>query len=189
MRKIRYQVGLSLDGYFEGPDSDISWHRVDEEFNQYALDMLRGLDTMLFGRVTYELMVGYWPKVEAGSLPVDIPSDNEVAKMMNRTKMIVYSKTLKSLDNPMATLRHEVDAEEIRAMKQQPGLDISVGSSILASQLAHLGLIDEYHIVVMPVFLGKGRSLFDTLPASLNLKLVSTRTFRNGNVELVYHPG
>lgn len=187
MRKIKFQVMISLDGYFEGPDRDISWHTFDTELQQHSIDMLTPVDTMLYGRVIYELMEDYWPKAE--TLPEVTPGDHQVARLMNRPRKIVYSKTLTKLDNPNASLRNEVDPDEIRTMKQEIGGDIGVGGSMLAAELARHGLIDEFHIIVAPVFIGKGRTLFDTLHAPLNLRLVNMRRFQNGNVELTYLPG
>ncbi|MBM9499186.1 dihydrofolate reductase [Leptospira sp. 201903071] len=183
MRKIIFQMMVSVDGYYEGPNKEIDWHVVDDEFNEYAFDFLNQLDTLIFGRITYELMANYWPTEEA------IKNDPLVANRMNEIEKVVVSRTL---TNPKWKNSRRIQGnpeEEIRKIKQQPGKDIAIfGSSDLALSLIRAGLIDEFRILINPVLLGKGKPLFLGLPNSYKLKLKQTRIFKSGNILLSYQP-
>jgi dihydrofolate reductase len=183
MRKIILQMMVTLNGYYEGPNQEIDWHNVDEEFNEYALDLLNTVDTLLFGRVTYQLMADYWPSASAGR------DDPIVAGKMNEAIKIVFSKTLPAVEWNNSRLVKDDIAQEISTLKQQPGKDMAVfGSSDLAVTLITLGLIDEYRIIVNPVILGDGKPLFKGLPGQVKLKFIKAQTFRSGNVALYYQP-
>jgi dihydrofolate reductase len=174
---------ITLDGFFEGPNQDISWHNVDDEFNEFAIDQLNEVDTLLFGRVTYQGMASYWPTEFA------ISSDPIVARLMNGLPKIVFSKTLDKAEWNNSRLVNENIVEEVLKLKGQPGKNIAIfGSSDLAVTLAEHGLIDEYRIIVNPVFLGSGTSLLKGIKDKLNLKLLKARTFKSGNVLLYYAP-
>ncbi len=184
MRKLFVSNLVTLDGYFEGPNRDISWHNVDAEFNEYAIDMLNSVDTLLFGRVTYELMAGFWPT------PYAIKTDPIVAGKMNSLAKIVFSRTLSKAEWNNTRLVKDNIEEEIRKMKIQPGKDIALlGSGNILTQFAQKGLLDEYRIMVNPIILGDGNPLFKGITDRINLKLIKARTFRNGNVLLCYQPG
>jgi dihydrofolate reductase len=183
MRKLFVFNLVTLDGYFEGPNREIDWHNVDAEFNEYAIDMLNSVDTLLFGRVTYELMASYWPTSDA------IKNDPIVAEKMNTLPKIVFSKTLNKVGWNNTRLVKDVISKEIEKMKQVPGKDIVIlGSGSIMSEFAQRGLIDEYRIMVNPIVLGDGKPLFKGIKDRLNLKLTKTRTFGNGNVLLYYQP-
>jgi dihydrofolate reductase len=183
MRKVFLFNMISLDGFFEGPGQDLSWHNVDDEFNEFAIDQLREVDTLLFGRVTYQGMASYWPTESA------ISDDPIVAGLMNSLPKIVFSTTLDSVEWNNAKLVKVNIVEEISKLKQQPGKEIAIfGSSELAAALAGHGLIDEYRIMVNPVVLGAGKPLFKGTGKRLNLKLLKTKTFDSGNVLLYYEP-
>ncbi len=174
---------VTLDGYFEGPGQDISWHNVDEEFNEFAIEQLNGLDALLFGRVTYQMMASFWPTQFAKE------DDPVVAEKMNAIPKIVFSRTLDKADWSNTRLVKEHVAEEVSQLKQLPGKDLAIfGSSDLAASLLHMGLLDELRIMVNPVVLGEGKSLFAGMHEKHNLKLLKTRTFRSGNVLLYYQP-
>jgi dihydrofolate reductase len=183
MRKVFLFNMTTLDGFFEGPNQDISWHNVDEEFNDFAIEQLNEIGTLLFGRVTYEGMASYWPTESA------IKSDPEVAGLMNSIPKIVFSRTLDKAEWNNTKLVKGNTAEEVLKLKQQPGKDIAIfGSSDLAVTLVEQGVIDEYRIIVNPVFLGGGTPLLKGIRDKLNLKLLKTRTFKSGNVLLYYVP-
>jgi dihydrofolate reductase len=183
MRKVFMFNLVSLDGYFEGPNRDISWHNVDAGFNEYAVDMLNSVDTLLFGRVTYGLMAGYWPTPDA------IKNDPIVAEKMNSLPKIVFSRALDKVEWNNTRLVKDNIEEEIKKMKKLSGKDMVIlGSGSIVSELASLGLIDEYRIMVNPVVLGQGTPLFKGIKDKLNLKLIKTKTFGNGNVLLYYEP-
>jgi len=181
MRKLFAFNMVSLDGFFEGPNRDINWHNVDDEFNQFAIEQTSAVDTILFGRVTYELMAGYWPK------PAATTDDPVIADLMNRLPKIVFSRTLQKAEWNNTRLIKDHIAEEITTLKQQPGKDLALfGSANLLSTLIKMGLIDEHRIIVNPIVLGSGTPLYQGLKDKLNLKLLKTKTFRNGNVLLYY---
>jgi len=183
MRRLLFFMMVSLDGYYQRPNGDIDWHVVDEEFNDFAIAQLNSIDTIVFGRATYELMASYWPT------PMALSDDPVVAGKMNETAKLVFSRTLAQADWNNTRLVRDHVAEEINRLKQQPGKDMIIfGSGDLAVSLAEQGLIDEYRIMVAPVALGAGKPLFQGLKQQLNLKLVKTQTFRVGNVLLCYQP-
>ena len=183
MRKLYAFNMVTLDGFFEGENHDISWHNVDEEFNQFAIEQANSNEMLVFGRVTYQMMAGYWSSPEA------IKDDPIVADYMNRTPKIVVSRTLSNADWNNTRLVKDHVAEEIAKVKLQPGKDIAVfGSANLLSTLMEAGLVDEHRIMVNPLLLGSGTPLFKNSKDKLDLKLVKTRTFGNGNVLLCYQP-
>ena len=172
-----------MDGFFCGPNGEIDWHNVDAEFNEYAINNLNNIGTLMFGRVTYDLMASYWPTEAA------LGDDPIVAEKMNSLPKIVFSKTLDKLDWNNSTLVKTIDVAEIQKMKEAPGKDIAIfGSGILVEQLTELGLIDEYRFIVAPVILGHGRALFTGLKERKNLEFLSSRSFASGNVLSCYAP-
>jgi dihydrofolate reductase len=172
---------MTLDGFFEGPNREIDWHNVDEEFNKFAIEQLNSTDILLFGRVTYELMANYWPTEAARA------NNPIIASKMNAIPKIVFSKTLKHADWNNTRLIKENSAEEVSNLKHEPGKDIAIfGSSDLAATFMQSGLIDEYRIMINPVILGKGKLLFKRLNGKQNLKLRKTKIFSSGNVLLYY---
>jgi dihydrofolate reductase len=184
MRKLLISEMVTLDGFFAGPNGEIDWHNVDAEFNDFAIDQLDHVDTLLFGRVTYELMASYWPTSEA------LKNDSIVAGKMNSLSKVVFSRTLAHAAWNNTRLVKGSLAEEITRLKQQPGLDLVIfGSGSLVSQLTRLGLIDEYRLFVNPVILGRGRSMFAGIEERVHFKLINTKPMRSGNVILFYQPG
>jgi dihydrofolate reductase len=183
MRKIIAFLVATVDGYYEGPNQEFDWPVVDDEFNEFGLQQLDEVDTLLFGRVTYEGMASYWPT------PAAQDDDPKVASRMNSIAKIVVSRTLDKADwNNTRLVRDDV-AGELTRLKQQPGKDIAIfGSSALTVSLLRLGLVDELRIMFHPVILGDGRSLFRTADERIGLKLLKTRIFDSGNVLLCYQP-
>lgn len=183
-------MSTSIDGFFEGPNHDLSWHNVDDEFNQFAIDQLTRTDLFLWGRRTYQLMESYWPKATRD--PTMSPYDLEVARLMNNTQKFVFSKTLEDVSETEnwrnVKLIREFDPEMIRRLKEEPGKEIGVGGSNLALSLIKAGLIEELRIMVVPVVLAKGSTLFQGMEAKLNLQLTRTRRFTSGNLLLCYRP-
>jgi dihydrofolate reductase len=184
MRKLIVFNQVTVDGYFVDMNGDMSWaHNEDAEFNAFVEGNASAGGELLFGRITYELMASYWPTPRA------IQNYPVVAKGMNSLPKVVFSRTMdKASWNNTKLVKGDL-AAEIRKMKKEPGKDMVImGSGSIVSQLAHEGLIDEYQIVVIPVVLGKGRTMFDGIKERLALKLTKTRAFRNGNVFLCYEP-
>lgn len=181
MGKLITFTFISLDGYFKGPKDDISWHNHDAEGSEYAVEMLATGSTLLFGRVTYELMSRYWPTPEATK------SDPILAAGMNKADKIVFSTTLEKADwNHTRIVKDNMEAE-IRKLKQLSGMTMTLlGSGSVLTQLAQQNLIDEYQILVNPLALGEGTSIFKGISRRLNLKLTNARVFKNGNTLLYY---
>jgi dihydrofolate reductase len=179
MRRLIVSNLMSLDGFFEGPNKNIDWFMVDEEFFDYAREMLRAADTLLFGRATYEHMAAYWPAA---------PSD-EIADKMNGLPKLVASRTLQQTSwNNSKVIKGNV-AEEIANLKQTPGKDIVLlGSSILASSLLQEGLIDEYRVILVPLLLGRGSPLFKNITKQIRFKLGETKLLKSGVTILYYQP-
>ena len=175
---------VTLNGFFKGPGEDISWHRHGAEENEWGAEMLASGGTLLFGRVTYEMMAGYWSSPEA------IKSDPSVAEGMNKADKVVFSRTLKKAEWSNTRLVKGDPGEEVRKMKQMPGKDMAVlGSGSVVTQLAEQGLIDEFQIMVDPVVLGDGTPLLKGINRKLDLKLTGTKAFQSGVVLLSYQPG
>ncbi len=181
MKKIISQLLVSLDGYVEGPNHELDWHRVDDEFNAYAVEMLRESDVLIMGRKTYELMAGYWP----------IAADDHpgVKEHMNRTPKLVFSRTLTSVAWENSRLAAGSIAEEVARLRNVPGDGlVPVGGSSLVASFLELGLIDELRIILTPVLIGGGTTLLDGITKRHPLKLLSTRQFRSGSVAMTYEP-
>jgi dihydrofolate reductase len=190
MRKVYLFMTISLDGYFEGPDQDLSWHSVDDEFNKFAIEQLMETDIIMFGRRTYQLMEASWPK--AAKDP-DISKDNaQIAHLINNANKIVFSRTLDKIEERQnwrnVKLVHRFDPEEIRRLKNQPGKSISVGGSDLALSFIRAGLIDEFRFMVAPIVIGQGTRIFKGLDGKLDLELKKTHRFGSGNMLLYYRP-
>jgi dihydrofolate reductase len=181
MRKVFLSNLISLDGYFEGPNREIDWFVWSEELRDYSIEMLKTVDTLLFGRVTYQRMAAYWPTATA--------EDPVVARSMNSLPKIVFSKTLDKADwNNTRLVKGDI-GEEISRLKQLPGKDMAIfGSSDLAVSIAEQGLLDEYRFLVNPVVLGAGKPMFKGIRSKLNLKLLTTETLKSGVVILTYLP-
>lgn len=174
---------VSLDGFFEGENHDLSWHNVDEEFNDFAISQLNMIDTLLFGRKTYELMTSYWGSESAKN------DDPIIAGLMNIIPKIVFSKTLKKAKWMNTNLVKDDVVKEISELKEKPGKDIAIfGSNNLSVFLAENNLIDEFRIMVNPVILGSGTPLFTGAKEKLNLNLIKTTIFKSGNVLLYFKP-
>jgi len=187
MRKVLLSNLVTLDGFFAGPKGELDWHIVDEEFNQYAIDLLSKVDALLFGKVTYQLMADYWPA--AATNPSTPKSDVEIAEKMNNLPKIVFSKTLQEVKWNNSRLVKDNIAEEISKMKQQPGKDMVIfGSGSIVSTLMQHGLIDEYRIIVNPIVLGNDKPLFKGINGKQNLKLLKTKVLGSGVVILYYEP-
>lgn len=184
MRKLHVFDNITLDGFFTDAKGDMSWaHRQDDEWTAFSSSNASGGGELLFGRVTYEMMAGFWPTPQAAQMmPV-------VAAAMNAMHKTVFSRTLRTVSWQNTTLHSGDLVSEVKQLKGQPGPDIVIlGSGTLVSQLTEARLIDEYQIVVNPIVLGTGRTLFESVSDRVGLKLTKTRTFQNGNVVLWYAP-
>lgn len=177
MRKVFWSQMVSLDGFMEGPNRELDWHVVDEDFTKYVEQMGEEIDTIVFGRVTYEMMASYWPTATEPEAP-----------MMNDLPKIVFSRTLERVDWKNSRLAKGSPREEIARLKERPGKDIAIfGSSQLASSMLREGLIDELRIFLAPLLLGRGSPTFKNVEKA-SLRLLGARTSPAGNVVLTYAP-
>jgi dihydrofolate reductase len=183
MRKISVFNVITLDGYFEGPNRNLSWPKHGAEEDEFAIERLKSGNTLLFGRVTYEMMASYWPTPNA------IKYSPLIADGMNNADKIVFSRTLNKAKWNNTTVMKNNIVEEIKKMKQMPGKDMTLmGSGSILIQFAEHGLIDEYQIRVDPIVLGDGTPIFKNIKHKLNLKLTMTKTFKSGAILLCYQP-
>jgi dihydrofolate reductase len=179
MPRLASFISLSIDGYFTGANGDLSWaHRgADPEFGAFVADNARGGGRLLFGRVTYDMMVGYWPT------PAAARTEPAVAERMNALPKIVASRSLARADWRNTTLIRDDLVGAVAKLKGDDGPDIAIlGSGSLVAQLTEAALIDELQVVVIPVILGEGRALFEGVRRRRTLALTESRSFANGNV-------
>ncbi|HSB66317.1 MAG TPA: dihydrofolate reductase family protein [Anaerolineales bacterium] len=184
MRKAIMFNLITLDGLFEGVNKwDIGWHRVDQEFNEFAINQLHQAAGLIFGRVTYQGMAAYWQSPDA------IHNDPVVAGLMNAIPKFVFTNTLEKAEWNNTQLIKGDAVEGLKILKAQPGNDLYIfGSANLASTFTRDGLIDEYRLILNPVVLGKGNPVFQAHSGMLKFSLVDLKTFHNGNVLLYYRP-
>jgi dihydrofolate reductase len=183
MRKLIYAINTTLDGCI-----DHTKFLPDEATFAYATQLTRDTGTFLYGRITYQLMVPYWPYA-AKNHEGDRTAHVEFARTFDAVdKIVVFSHSLDSAEGEKTRIVRSDLQNEVLKLKQEPGKNIFTGGVTLASQLAELGLIDEYHILVHPIIVGEGRRLFEgiNLQEKLQLKLVESTVFKSGSVALRY---
>lgn len=180
MGRVIVALSVSVDGFFEGPDGDLSWHRVDEELHTHFNEELATMSAFLDGRVMHELMAAFWPTADQD--PASSAPEREFARIWRDMPKIVYSRTLERADWNARIVR-DVVPEEVRELTARG--DVALGGADLAASFERLGLVDEYRLYVQPVVLGSGRRLFAE-GAGLDLRLEETRRFGNGVVLLRY---
>jgi dihydrofolate reductase len=183
MRKVIYAINLSLDGCFDHtigvPDED------DGELMEYYVNLVRDAGLFVYGRKTYELMVPYWPDIAKSDSEDKL--DKDFAEAFVSKKMVVFSRSLASAEEDNTRIVRTNLRDEILKLKQEPGKDILAGGVDIPSQLIALGLVDEFRFVVMPVLVGKGKRLFESISLEkTQLKLVDSRIFKSGSVALHY---
>jgi dihydrofolate reductase len=181
MRKLIYAINVTLDGCCDHTKSS-----PDEELMEYYIKLLREADLLVYGRKTYQLMVPYWPEIAKN--PSETKADREFAQAFDACNIVVFSLSLERIEDGKTRIVRSDLREEILKLKEQPGKNILVGGVDLPSQLMQLGLIDEYRIVIAPIFAGKGRRLFEdvTLSENRHLKLVESKLSKSGSVALRY---
>jgi dihydrofolate reductase len=183
MRKLTTFTFISLDGYYKGQNQDISWHKHGAEEGEYSAESLKSESILLFGRTTYEMMASFWPT------PMAFDSFPVVAEGMNKAEKIVFSRTLKKADWENTRIISENILDEVKQLKQYAEKDLTLlGSGSILAQLAEAGLIDEYQIMIDPVAIGNGTPIFKNINHQLDLKLISSRTFKSGVILLNYQP-
>ena len=183
MRKLTVFNFVTLNGFYKGPNEDISWHKHGEEESAYAAEGSKSGSTLLFGRITYQMMESYWPT------PMAMKNSPEVARGMNESEKIVFSRTLQSANWSNTRIVRDSPVEEVKKMKKEKGKDMTIlGSGTIVTQLAENNLIDTYLLMVDPVVLGAGTSIFQGIKHQPDLKLIDTRKFKSGVVLLTYNP-
>ena len=181
MRKLIAAINMTLDGF-----CDHTAMIADDEIHQHYNELLRNAGTLLYGRITYQLMESYWPSVvknPTGNKPMD-----EFAVLIDNISKIVYSRTLKNVSWKNTTLKKEIIKEEVLELKQQGGKNILVGSPSLIVAFSQLDLIDEFQLSVQPTVLGSGLPLFKNIKDKIDLEFLKTKTFGCGAVMLYYEP-
>lgn len=183
MRRVILWMSISLDGYIEGIDGDISWHMVDDDLHSHFNQELATMGAFIYGRVSYELMAGFWPTADqAHSANAPLV---EFAGIWRDMPKVVYSTTLETAEWN-STIYRDVVPEEVEALKAQPGGDMVIVGSDLVAVFSGNDLIDEYRIYVHPVLIGQGKPLFAESDRKTNLRRLETRPFGNGVTLLRY---
>jgi len=185
MRKLIFFMHTSLDGFVAGPNGEMDWLKVDDEMFDFVATMTDKADTALYGRVTYEMMQGYWPK--AGEQPNASKHDKEHSAWYNKVSKVVLSTTLSEKGLINTKVISDQLADNINKIKNQAGKNILIfGSPSASHSLLSEGLVDEFWLFVNPVLRGQGRPLFKGITDSIELKLVESKTFSNGVIALHY---
>ena len=182
MVKLIYSAITSLDGYVADEDGNFDWAAPDEEVHSFVNDLERPVGTYLYGRRMYEVMV-YWET--AHTLADQTAFEQDFAEIWQAADKIVYSGTLETLSTARTRIERDFDPEAVRQMKESAGRDISVGGPDLAAQAIKAGLVDECHLLVVPIVVGGGKQ---SLPNNVRVKLelLDERRFGNGVVHLHY---
>jgi dihydrofolate reductase len=181
MRNVIFAINITLDGC-----CDHTKGVADDETHEYFTDLLREVDLLVFGRITYQLMVPFWPDVAKSQSMTK--ASNEFAQAFDSINKMVFSRSLESAEDRNTRIVRANLHDEILKLKQEEGKNILLGGVSIPSQLIELGLVDEYLFVVNPIVAGEGRRLLDdvSLPEKLQLKLVESKMFQSGCVALRY---
>ena len=186
MRKIKFSIPMTLDGYIEGSQHELDWVIADDELHDFYTDFLNSADLMIYGRVTYQLMQSYWPN--AASDPNASAAMVRFASALNPMRKLVLSKTIRDAGWNTRIISSLVPSE-IQQLKAESGSDILLGGgATTAQQFIRYGLIDEYQLVVMPVAIGQGTALFKDISNLPKMALQWSRTMKSGAVVMCYHP-
>ncbi len=182
MGRLIYSLSVSLDGFAAAADGSLDWVRMDEELHAQFNEEGRQVGTSLYGRRMYELMAGYWPSAEDD--PASTPIELEWARIWKATPKVVFSQTLEAVGWNSRLVRGDAVAEVTRLKVDGPDMD--VGGPALAGALLGAGLVDELRLYISPVVLGAGLPFFPAGTGPLEFRLVETRTFGSGVVQLRY---
>ncbi len=181
MRKLNVFVFLSLNGYFKGPNDDITWHKHGGEELKYSEKMLAKKNILLFGRKTYQLMEAFWPSPAAKDM------HPKIAEGMNTAEKIVFTRTPFEPIWENTTVLHGDIAEQIKSLKTSSGKNLTIlGSGTIIDLFTDYGLIDEYQFMIDPLAIPDGTPIFKGIKKRLDLQLTDTMTFKSGTVLLYY---
>ncbi len=181
MRKLIAAINITLDGF-----CDHTAVSADEETHQHYTDLIRSADTIVYGRITYQLMESYWPEIVRN--PTGEKSTDDFAVAIDQIYKVVFSRTLKKLEWDNARIASKSIKEELIALKNETGGDILAGSPSLIIAAMNLRLVDELQLLVHPVIVGKGLALFQHIQDRVDLQLMKTKTFNCGAVLFYYKP-
>ncbi|SHF08037.1 Dihydrofolate reductase [Seinonella peptonophila] len=177
-RKIILDLAITLDGFIEGKNGEVDWCIMDAEMG--FIHFLNQIDTILYGRKSYDLWGQFTPGIEQND------AEKEIWDLVHSKEKYVFSRTRKATDDKVKFINHHV-VEEVNQLKNKPGKDIWLyGGASLITTFINLGLVDEFRLSVHPVVLGEGKPLFIDMKQRLNLKLLDTRKFSSGVVQLIY---
>jgi dihydrofolate reductase len=181
MRNVIFAINITVDGC-----CDHTKQVADDETHEYFTDLMRDVDLLVFGRITYQLMVPFWPEVAKTQSMTK--ASNEFAQTFDSINKIVFSRSLEAAEDRNTRIVRTNLRDEMLKLKQEQGKNILIGGVSIPSQLIELGLVDEYRFVVGPIVAGEGRRLLEgvSLPESLQLKLVESKIFKSGCVALRY---
>ena len=188
MRQVILQIDITLDGFIAGPNGEMGWVKADEEMNQDANELLSTADTILLGRLAYQLFADYWPFADTNATS----TESKIAYQLNHATKVVFSRTLDKVEwgkwNNARLVKGNI-AGVLSEMKAQAGknLVLYAGADIV-STFMQLGLVDEYRLRVHPIVLGSGKPLFKDIKDRRNLKLLTTKSYKNGAILLDYQP-
>jgi dihydrofolate reductase len=186
MRKLIFSIPITIDGFIEGPQRELDWVIADDDLHNFYAAMLKKADLILYGRVTYELMYGYWPT--ATNDPTISEGEVNFANAINPLSKIVFSKTLKNAEWN-TTVRDSMIPSEINKMKAATGGDILLGGgATLAQSFIQHGLVDEILLMVEPAVIGAGKALFRGINGGMKMKYLWNKEFKSGAVALCYQP-
>jgi dihydrofolate reductase len=183
MAKLIYSAITSLDGYIEDAEGKFDWAEPDEEVHTFVNDLERSVGTYLYGRRMYETMVFWESPPDLAAQPTVV---QDFAEIWQQADKIVYSKTLHTLRSAKTRIEPEFDPDAIVQLKETAARDLTVGGAALAAQAIDAGLVDEYHLFLVPVVVGGGKRSLPGNRVRLNLELLDERRFRNGTVYLYY---
>ncbi|WP_071458560.1 dihydrofolate reductase family protein [Bacillus massilinigeriensis] len=178
-RKVLLDLAVSLDGFIEGPNGETDWCIMDSDMDFKGF--LNRIDTILYGRKSYDIWGNYNPVTKASE------TEKEIWELVHSKKKYVFSKTQKGSKDHVTFINENI-VDEIRELKNKPGRDIWLyGGASLITAFVNLGLVDEFRLSVHPIVLGAGKPLFIDMKQRVNLKLVENKSFSSGVVQLCYH--
>jgi dihydrofolate reductase len=183
MAKLIYDAISSLDGYIEDADGNFDWAEPDDEVHAFVNDLVRPVGTYLLGRRMYETMI-YWERPP--DLAAQSPVVQDFAEIWQRAEKVVYSRTLETASSAKTRIEREFDPEAVRHVKARADRDLTIGGPELAAQAIAAGLVDELHLLLVPVVVGSGKRFLPGGDVHLKLELLAERRFRNGTMYLHY---
>ncbi|MBP2078646.1 dihydrofolate reductase family protein [Oceanobacillus polygoni] len=177
-RSVILDLAVTLDGFVEGKNGEVDWCIMDSEMGFH--NFLNQIDTILYGRKSYDLWGEYTPEKNSGM-------EEEMWELIHSKEKYVFSRTQKGPETTAVYINENI-LEEVNKLKSKPGKDIWLyGGANLITTFVNLGLVDEFRLSVHPIVLGEGKPLFVDIKKSFNLRLVNSRTYSSGVVQLIYH--